>query len=100
MGSRSLQVGGSALAEAAGLVVEKARAVILRMEGVPAMDATGLVALESALAMLRKRGCLVVITGLQEQPRRLLANAGIIDKPGEVLLRRDLNTALQELTTA
>jgi len=76
---------------------DKARTVILEMEQVPAMDATGLVALESALAMLKKRGSLVVITGLQPQPRRLLANAGITDKPGSVLLRPDLQTALQEL---
>jgi hypothetical protein len=64
---------------------------------VPAMDATWLVALESALAMLKKRGSLVVITGLQEQPQRLLANAGITDSPGTLLLRENLQVALREL---
>jgi SulP family sulfate permease len=77
---------------------EKARTVILELDQVPAMDATGLVALESALAMLKKRGCLVVIAGLQEQPRRLLAHAGIADQPGVLLLRPDLQTALRDLS--
>jgi hypothetical protein len=38
-----------------------------------------------------------VITGLQEQPATVLANAGIGDRPGQLLLRPDLNTALDEL---
>jgi SulP family sulfate permease len=77
---------------------EKAGTVILGLDQVPLMDATGLVALESALAMLKKRGCLVVITGLQAQPQRLLANAGITDRPGTVLLRPSVKAALDELT--
>jgi SulP family sulfate permease len=78
-------------------VVDTARTVILEMDQVPAMDATGLVALESALAQLHKRGCLTVITGLGEQPRRVLANAGIADRPGTLLLRDTLQVALAEL---
>jgi SulP family sulfate permease len=38
-------------------VVDTAKTVILRMNGVPMMDATGLVALESALAQLSKQRC-------------------------------------------
>jgi len=40
MGSRSLQVGGSALAEAAGLVLEKARALAAHLLEAPAEDVT------------------------------------------------------------
>jgi SulP family sulfate permease len=78
-------------------VVDKARTVILEMDQVPAMDATGLVALESALGDLKKRGCLTVITGLGAQPRRVLANAGIADQPGVLHLRDTLQGALAEL---
>jgi SulP family sulfate permease len=78
-------------------IVDKAQTVILEMDQVPAMDATGLVALESALAQLHKRGCLTVITGLGTQPRRVLANAGISDRPGTLLLRDNLQVALAEL---
>jgi SulP family sulfate permease len=81
-------------------VVDTARTIILEMDQVPAMDATGLVALESALAQLEKRGCLTVITGLGSQPRRVLANAGITDRPGTLLLRDTLEVALTELRQA
>jgi SulP family sulfate permease len=95
--SGPLFFGAAQRAMAALGIVDRARAVVLRMDGVPVMDATGLVALESALAELHKRGALVVITGLQPQPRALLANAGIVDRPGQVLVRRDIAQALQEL---
>jgi SulP family sulfate permease len=78
-------------------VVDKARAVVLRMDGVPVMDATGLVALESALAELQKRGCFAVITGLQAQPRRVLQDAHIEDRPGQLLIREDIAAALIEI---
>jgi SulP family sulfate permease len=78
-------------------VVDQARALVLRMDGVPAMDATGLVALESALAELHKRGCLTVITGLQPQPRQLLAAAHIEDRPGQLLIRDDVTAAVAEI---
>jgi anti-anti-sigma regulatory factor len=61
------------------------------------MDATGLVALESALAELHRRGSMTIITGLQPQPARVLANAHITDKPGVLLLRADLEAALAEV---
>ena len=78
-------------------VIERARAVILRMEGVPVMDATGLVALESALAELHKHKTLVIIIGPQAQPRQLLANAGILDRPGQVRIMDNLQQALSDL---
>ena len=40
-----------------GVVADSTRTMILRMGNVPSMDATGLVALESALDQLQKRGC-------------------------------------------
>ena len=52
------------------------KVLIVRLDHVPIMDATGLVALESAIAALTKRGCLTILTGLQTQPRGLSSGQG------------------------
>lgn len=54
------------------------RSVILDLTDVPAIDATGLVNLESALARLGKAGVHVSLAGLQAQPRRALEKARIL----------------------
>lgn len=60
-------------------VSSKTRAVILQMDGVPVMDVTGLVALESAVARLRKARIFVAMAGVQPQPRQIMEKAGIHD---------------------
>lgn len=52
-----------------------AKTVILELSGVPAMDVTGLVALESAVVNVQKLGARVIFAGVLEQPRRLIAKA-------------------------
>lgn len=59
----------TALARAMG---EKPKVVILLLEGVPAMDVTGLVALESTVTRLRSAGARVFLAGVQPQPRQVL----------------------------
>lgn len=56
-----------------------ARVLILEMSAVPAMDATGLVGLETALERLARVRTFVILTGVQAQPARVLARAGIAD---------------------
>jgi sulfate permease, SulP family len=56
------------------------KAVVLRMRRVPVMDATGASALESMVDRLSHRGVLVLISGLQDQPRTVLERTGILDK--------------------
>jgi MFS superfamily sulfate permease-like transporter len=51
--------------------------VMLDLSAVPAIDATGLVSLEAALARLHAMHVLVVLAGVQEQPARALAKAGV-----------------------
>jgi MFS superfamily sulfate permease-like transporter len=75
---------------------DRAKTVILRLDQVPAMDATGLVALESVLAQLRKRGCMAVIVGCSRSPNASVTNAHIEDVPGQLLLRPDLASALRD----
>jgi len=58
--------------------------VILDLEDVPAVDATGLVALETAVSTLNRSGAQVVLAGLQDQPRRVLVRAGLTEQPGRL----------------
>jgi sulfate permease, SulP family len=51
---------------------------IFRMEEVPFVDQTGLYSLQETLLTLKERGIKVVMTGLLEQPDRMLRRGGII----------------------
>jgi len=64
---------------ALGTVADHKRIVILDMESVPAMDATGLVGLESALERLEGAHTHVILAGVQVQPRKLLDKAEIVE---------------------
>jgi len=52
-------------------------AVLLDLSSVPAMDATGLVALEGTVERLQKMGIYVILGGVQPQPMQVLARSGI-----------------------
>jgi SulP family sulfate permease len=54
--------------------------VILDLSAVPAIDATGLVGLESTIDRLRGLNVFVVLAGVQKQPLRVLARARIKEK--------------------
>ena len=71
------------------------RVLILNLSAVPAMDITGLVALESALLRLRQQGVLTLITGVRPQPESVLRKAGVQEEPGRVQFCATLNEAAQ-----
>jgi SulP family sulfate permease len=73
------------------------RAVVFRLERVPTIDATGLVAFESAIQELNRHHILAVLVGLQPQARRLLDRAGIEDEAGRVALCPDMAAAYRVL---
>jgi SulP family sulfate permease len=54
------------------------RVVIFRMMNVPHIDQTGLYALEEVVLSLEKRNIAVVITGLQNQPHRMLQRINLV----------------------
>ncbi len=58
------------------------RYLILRMRFVPNMDTTGLVALEDIYNDLNRRGCRLILTGLQPEVRALLERSGLLAKIG------------------
>jgi SulP family sulfate permease len=80
---------------AIGIADQNVRVVIIRLEGVPTMDATGLVALESAIESLQKAGRLAVLVGCRTQPRRLIREAGLKAKYPQLRMRGSVEKALE-----
>ena len=62
---------------ALGAVGARIQLVVLALGRVPSIDATGLVALESALVRLKQAGKRVVITGPLPEPRRIFDKANL-----------------------
>jgi SulP family sulfate permease len=71
-----------------------AKLVVLALGKVPAIDATGLVALESAIAKLRHAKKLVVIAGPLPEPRSVFQKAALGMGHGDVFLADTLDRAL------
>ncbi len=72
--------------------------VIIDLDDVPAIDATGLIAFESIIAHLNGHGIKVVVSGIQPQPRRALKKAGIEDRPGELEITDDTDTTIRSFS--
>lgn len=69
--------------------------VIMDLEDVPAIDATGLVALETTIERLNSQGIKVVLSGVRPQPRRALAKAGFEDRQGKLEITDDTTITLE-----
>jgi SulP family sulfate permease len=72
-----------------------ARVVVLALGSVPVIDATGLVALESALERLRRAGKLVVIAGPLPEPRRVFDKANLEVAHAHVFLADSLDDGVR-----
>lgn len=68
--------------------------VILDMTQLIQLDTTGLEGLESLLDKLHKRGCTLLVCGLNSQPGSLLYRSGFIDHLGDENVCLDLTSAL------
>jgi sulfate permease, SulP family len=64
------------------------RVVVLDLEHVPAVDATGIVALESLVTRLNEDGIRVILVAIQDQPLRALARAGWRNRKGRLRIFR------------
>ena len=71
------------------------RVLILRLREVLAIDATGLRALEDVLDKARADGTQVLMTGVQPQPRSVLARAGVLERVGEENIVPDFRRAVE-----
>lgn len=77
--------GASAISSLLDALPEFPRVMILRMRDVPLVDATALSALEDLAMAARKRGCRLIIAGLQRQPREAMHRMGFLRRHKVVL---------------
>lgn len=68
---------------------------ILRMRLVPVVDASGVHALEGLLERCQRRGIALVVSGLQSQPRRVLAQMRLHPREGALHIVPDFDSALR-----
>ncbi len=80
---------------ALGAIAAEVNVVILGLGRVPVIDATGLVALESALERLRRARKFVIVAGPLPEPRRVFEKADLDAKLDHVLFADDLEQAQQ-----
>ncbi len=80
----------SSLEEISGSV----RTVVLDLRSVPAIDATGLVNLESTLKRLWSDGVMVVLGGVQPGPFRAMVRAGLRNERGRLMICREFDAAI------
>jgi SulP family sulfate permease len=74
---------------------KKPLAFVLRMREVPAIDSTGISALESFLSQCRKSGIKLILSEVREQPLKALKKAGFISELGEANFSATLENAIQ-----
>ncbi len=77
-----------------GVLHSPVRVVVLDLEDVPAIDATGLVALESLVKRLNGAGVKVVLVGVQGQPLHALAHAGWRNRKGRLRIFRSFERGI------
>lgn len=70
------------------------RVLILRMQLVPAMDATALNALESIVERMQARGGTVILSGPHRQPLDMMMKAGFVERLGRRNIRAHFDDAL------
>jgi SulP family sulfate permease len=74
---------------------DQPRIIIFRMRNVPAIDATGLRALEVTLEKFHRKKTILLLSGVQPQPMKALYNAGLADKIGLDNICANVDDALQ-----
>ncbi len=73
------------------------KVVVLDLGGVPAMDVTGLVALDSIIRRLNQHDVCVVLAGVQRGPRNMLKRAGLRDRKGRLAICSTLEDGLDQV---
>ena len=71
------------------------RVFILRMRLVPIIDASGVHALKTLADRCHRRGIVLVVSGLQPQPRQVVADMHLQDRPGQLHFVANFERALE-----
>lgn len=74
---------------------EPPKVFILRMRLVPMIDASGVHAMENLARRCRRRGIALIVSGLQPQPNRVLADMDFGERPGQVHFVSSFERALK-----
>ena len=69
------------------------KAVILRMRRVPMLDASGVTTIEEIVRQAASSGTAIILSGLQEQPRSMLARVGLASGSSQVIVCEDFAAA-------
>jgi SulP family sulfate permease len=69
--------------------------LVMDLSSVPAIDATGLVSLESAIERLNSLGVYVILAGVQSQPLRVLARANWRNRKRRIAVFRSMERAFR-----
>jgi SulP family sulfate permease len=72
----------------------RSEALIILLDQVPTIDATGLVAFETLLAKLKQKGHKVILCGLRPDVARAFGRAHIEPERGKLAIAPDIDTAL------
>lgn len=75
-------------------VSERPACMILRMRNVPALDASGLFAIEELLKRLESGGASLILSGVRPQPMRALRRSGLYERIGSANVCSDIDSAL------
>lgn len=75
--------------------IQPPKIFILRMRLVPIIDASGVHALKTLFDRCRRRGIVLIISGLQAQPRQVASKMHLDSREGELHFVADFESALQ-----
>lgn len=76
-------------------VNDSTRCVIIRMRGVPALDATAMRSLEQTYDKLIGSGAQVIFSHVNEQPRHTMEKAGFMEKVGKDNFCKNIDASLE-----
>lgn len=71
------------------------KCLIIRMRGVPAVDATAMVSLEELLERCQKKGITMVLSHVNEQPYKVMEKAGFVERVGKENFCAHIDDALE-----
>lgn len=82
------------LLDAMRKIGRKPKVIILRMRLVPMLDASGVTMIEEFVEQARLSGAKIIMSGVQNQPRQMLARIGLSEGQADVLFQPDYRSAL------
>ena len=77
------------------LDIEGKNAVVLRMRGVPALDATALGSLQEIYKKMQKNNVTLILSHVNQQPMSVLQKAGFVEKVGAENICPNIDAALE-----